>query len=255
MMHDAEQPLAGGNATDDVVRLGDTVRKPWGPTTPAVHDFLRAMAAAGVDVPEPLGRDGRGRQILEYVPGVLALHSPPLAPADLVRVGALVRSIHEASVGFSPSTPPAWDPLIPAPGASAELLCHGDLAPWNLVIGERWVFIDWDGAGPSTRLWDLAYAAQSFTLNDPDVAPEAAAELLVAFLDGYGADDALRAQLPRTMAERAEAMLGLLRTSHENGREPWGSMYLSGHGAHWQAVADYVARHQAVWTQALTGTA
>src|SRR5699024_8284476 len=107
---------------------------PWGPTTPAVHEFLRALAAAGVDVPEPLGRDDRGRQILEYVPGVIALHSPPLTPADLVRVGALVRSIHEASVGFSPSTPPAWDPLIPAPGASAELLCHGDLAPWNLVI-------------------------------------------------------------------------------------------------------------------------
>lgn len=255
MTHETEQPLAGGNATDAVVRLGNTVRKPWGPTTAAVHEFLRAMDAAGVDVPEPLGRDAQGRQILEYVPGVIALHSPPLGSADLQRIGALVRSIHDASVGFSPSTPPAWDPLLPAPGTEADLLCHGDLAPWNLVLGERWVFIDWDGAGPSTRLWDLAYSAQSFTLNDPGVAPGSAAERLAAFLAGYGADEALRELLPQAMAARTAAMLTLLRTAHESGREPWGSMYVSGHGAHWRAVTDYVARHEAVWTRALAGSA
>jgi hypothetical protein len=27
---------------------------------------------------------------------------------------------------------------------------------------DRWVFIDWDGAGPGSRLWDLAYAAHGF---------------------------------------------------------------------------------------------
>ncbi|WP_407645311.1 phosphotransferase [Brevibacterium pigmentatum] len=32
---------------------------------------------------------------------------------------------------------------------------HGDLTPWNLLLGERWVFIDWDSAAASARLWDL----------------------------------------------------------------------------------------------------
>src|SRR5699024_4681653 len=51
-----EHPLSGGNTTEGVVRLGDTVRKPWEPTTPAVHELMRTVAAAGIDVPEPRDR-------------------------------------------------------------------------------------------------------------------------------------------------------------------------------------------------------
>ena len=32
-----EQPLTGGNVAAGVVRVGDTVRRPSGPWTPAVH--------------------------------------------------------------------------------------------------------------------------------------------------------------------------------------------------------------------------
>lgn len=246
-----EQPLAGGNAAAGVVRIGDTVRKPWGPTTPAVHELMRAVAAAGVDVPEPLGRDEQGRQILEFVPGPLAMDSPPLTLDELAQVGALVRVIHDACEGFSPTLPVAWDPLLPAPDGAEDLVCHGDLTPWNLILGERWVFIDWDGAAPSTRLWDLAYSAQAFTLNDADADSEGAAARLAAFADGYDADDALRTQLPRAMAQRTEAMHALLETSHRSGREPWGTMFLEGHGAHWRRTADHVARHEAEWRRAL----
>lgn len=38
-----------------------------------------------------------------------------------------------------------------------------------------------DTAAPSTRLWDLAYAAQAFTLSDTNQAPEEAAQNLTAF--------------------------------------------------------------------------
>ncbi|MGO2053105.1 hypothetical protein ACT3UD_07425 [Glutamicibacter sp. 287] len=34
--------------------------------------------------------------------------------------------------------------------------------PRGIWPGERWVFIDWDASEPSTRLGDLAYAAQAF---------------------------------------------------------------------------------------------
>lgn len=254
MTEHCEQPLEGGNATDGVVRLGDTVRKPWGPTTLAVHELMRTVAAAGVDVPEPLGRDERGRQILEFVPGPLALRCPPLSLAELGRVGRLIRAIHDACEGFIPSAPAPWEPLLPAPGGEADLVCHGDLTPWNLLLGERWVFIDWDEASPSTRLWDLAYSAQAFTLNDASADPEESAARLAALVDGYGADAALRARLPRAMVERTEAMHELLRTSHATGREPWGSMFVQGHGEHWRRAADHVATHEALWARVLNGS-
>ena len=34
---DVEEPLRGGNVSARVVRVGDTVRRPAGPHTPAVH--------------------------------------------------------------------------------------------------------------------------------------------------------------------------------------------------------------------------
>ena len=60
--------LTGGNVAAAVVRIGDTVRKPWTRATPSVHAFLGHVAGLPF-VPKVLGRDASGRQILEYVPG------------------------------------------------------------------------------------------------------------------------------------------------------------------------------------------
>jgi tRNA A-37 threonylcarbamoyl transferase component Bud32 len=243
-----EEPLSGGNASASVVRIGDTVRKPWLPTTERVVAYMLALRDRGIDVPEPHGRDGADRLVLDYVPGELAKDREPLDAQLLRRIGALVRSIHDASMGLP--VPDSWDVLIPAPGA--DLLCHNDLAAWNLIIeGDRLVFIDWDGAGPSTRLWDLAYPAISFGRLFPTDEPALAAERLAAFLDGYDADSALRTALPATMARRARAMYDLLRRSHATGDEPWASMFLEGHGNHWKETADYVAQHAEVWQRAI----
>lgn len=245
-----EEQLASGNAGGIVVRIGATVRKRWTASTPAVHAFMDAVRARGVDLPRPLGRDERGRQVLEFVPGPLALTAPRLTRPELARVGALVRSIHDASRDLVLPGDPVWETVIPAPGSA--LICHQDLAPWNLVLGERWVFIDWDGAGPSTRLWDLAYSAQAFTLNHPDRPVEDSAMDLAAFADGYGASAQLRRDLPEAMIERTTAMRELLRSAHESGREPWATMEVQGHGAHWSAVVDHVRRHRGIWERALS---
>nr|WP_201470001.1 phosphotransferase [Microbacterium hydrocarbonoxydans] len=247
---DHEQELPGGNASGTVVRAGDTVRKLWTPATRDVHAFMAHVRDRGVDAPSPLGRDAMGRQIVEYVPGRLAIDAPRLTHDEFRRVGALIRKIHDASETFFRFADARWETAIPAPGA--ELVCHNDLAPWNLVIGERWVFIDWDAAAPSTRLWDLAYAAQAFTLSDVDAPVARAADDLRALVDGYGADVELREQLPSAMHRRAEAMLELLTTAHTERREPWASMFSAGHGSHWTGVVDHVHAHRGLWLDALT---
>lgn len=239
--------LAGGNATDGVVRVGSTVRKPWTAATPSVLAYMRAMRDAGVDVPVVYEQDAQGRQVTEFVPGCLAMESPPLSLPELSRVGRLVRAIHDASAAYVPDSDSTWTTPIPAP--RADLICHNDLAPWNLLIGDRWVFIDWDAAAPSTRLWDLAYAAQAFTLNDASADPLEAAQALASFIDGYNADDELRAGLPVTMWQRTTAMYELLKNSQVTGSEPWGTMYTTGHGDHWNTVTQFVRNNESLWAK------
>ncbi|MFF1539451.1 phosphotransferase [Microbacterium sp. NPDC058269] len=246
-----EEVLVGGNASGAVVRIGDTVRKPWSDATPSVSGFVAALRAEGVNAPEPRGRDAQGRQVVEFVPGELAIAGAPLTASELRRVGSMIREIHDASARYVPEAGAVWRTAIPAP--AAELVCHNDLAPWNLITGDRWVFIDWDAAAPSTRLWDLAYAAQAFALSDGERAPEHAAVDLAALVDGYGADGPMRRDLPRAMEERTAAMLALLEGAHATGDEPWASMYASGHGDHWAKALRYVREHRAVWVRSLDG--
>ena len=243
------EKLEGGNASESVVRIGDTVRKPWQENSATVQKYLKALQAAGVDVPEPLGKDQDERHVIEYVDGKSAMDQLPLGQNDLLRIGRLIRQIHDASEGFGLPDTTGWNLLLPAD--NANLMCHNDLAPWNLIMGERWVFIDWDAAGPSTRLWDLAYAAQSFgMLFEGQPVPEAAARLR-AVIDGYEADEVLREALPEALGQRTAAMYELLKSSHETGFQPWAEMYVSGHGDHWRGAADYVLRNKDAWKQAL----
>jgi hypothetical protein len=249
-MDDASEKLAGGHASGAVLRVGATIRKPWTANTPTVHAYLTFLRAHGVDVPEPQGRDELGRQILEYVPGDNALVRGPLDLASLQRVGGLIRRIHDVSELFDVAGLDATSMLLPA--SDPDLMCHNDLAPWNLIVGEeRWVFIDWDGAGPSTRLWDLAYSAQSFGGLVAGEPVESAAARLRAFVDGYGADAALRFELPNAMVARTAAMYELLERSHSDGFEPWATMYATGHGDFWRAASDYVATHVSAWESAV----
>lgn len=247
----AEVPLEGGNASGGTaVRIDATVRKPWLRSTNSVARYMSWVRAGGIDVPQCNGRDSHGRQVLEFVPGALAMDAGPLPHDALQRVGAMVRHIHQVSSSYADNGA-TWDVLIPPPGA-ADLVCHNDLAPWNLIIGdERWVFIDWDGAGPSTRLWDLAYAAQSFAVMDAAQPVHTAARRLRSFVDGYGADAELRAALPAAIVERTRAMHNLLCDSHASGREPWATMFEEGHGDFWSSTAHYVEININAWQIAL----
>jgi hypothetical protein len=247
-----EEPLLGGNVSPGIVKVGDTVRKPETPATPAIEAYLRHLATAGFDAaPRTFGRDDRGRLVLEFVPGSTAMEQPPLALPELRRLGALVRRLHDASAGFVPPPGARWQAHIPADGA--DLICHHDLAPWNLVRdGDRWVFIDWDAAAPGTRLWDLAYVAQTFAPLQAGGDPAADAPRLRAVVDGYDLDADARRRLPAVLAARTRAMYDLLRRAARTGEQPWHRLWHTGHGEYWGHAADYVDAHRPTWTAALS---
>jgi len=246
-----EQPLAGGNVADGVVRVGDTVRKPATAATPAVHALLQHLSAVGFDgSPRSLGQDERGRHVLEFVPGEPVHGGPPITPAELLRIGRLIRDLHDAVQDFRPPPDADWQVFLPAD--REELICHHDLAPWNLIrSGSRLVVIDWDGAGPGTRLWDLGYAAHGFVPLGPGGDPAVDGARFRALIDGYGLDVDQRRQLPALTEAHTRAMFDLLRTGAETGRQPWARLWSEGHGDHWGPAADYIGSHLDHWTRAL----
>jgi Ser/Thr protein kinase RdoA (MazF antagonist) len=249
-MSDQEERLFGGNVADAVVRVGETVRKPVTEATNSVEAFLEHLFEVGFrGAPRTLGRDGNGRHVLEYVPG--ATQEPfSYTSEELGRVGQLIREFHTAAKSFVPPDGAQWCVVI-RPDAE-ELICHHDLAPWNLVRGgERWVFIDWDGSGPGSALWDVAYAAQSFVplIHGGDRAADASR--LRCFVDGYALDRSQRKQLPQMMVLRTRAMFDLVESGARTGKEPWARLHAEGHGLHWRQAAEYIERHLGIWRDAL----
>jgi len=238
-----EIPLAGGNASSFVARSGDTVRKPWTISTPSVQRLLGVLRAEIGDlVPEPRGRDDQGRQVLEFVPGVETTSELPIAEAEAERTGASIRDLHEAAACFQRLDTDVWTAAMRRPGD--EIIGHCDLAPWNLIRSrDRWAFIDWDGAGPTTKVADLAYASRSFAQLDADHELDESIPLLRAILAGYGASPEDRHRILPAMIERADAMRDLLIGSVTTGVQPWASMAVSGHGDFWSAAVDHLRRH------------
>ncbi|MWB97852.1 phosphotransferase [Agromyces seonyuensis] len=192
-MTDADEtPLSGGNS-GDVVRVSDTVRRTAALWTPSVHALLDAYGRVGIEgVPRPLGTDEDGREVLAFLPGALAEAAPDAwAPAVLDDLGALLGRLHEASVGLA-GHPGPWRLAAHEP---AEVVCHNDVAPYNVLLGADGRFaglIDFDAASPGPRAWDLAYAVYRFApfVEDaPPAAPTDPAERRARgqrLLDAYG---------------------------------------------------------------------
>src|ERR1700733_6676671 len=132
-MSDLEELLYGGNVAYSVVRVGETVRKPATAATGSVEALLKHLHRVGfTGAPRTLGRDEKGRHVLEYVPG--ATQQPfAYTSEELGRVGRLIREFHKAAKSFVPPEGAEWKVVI-RPDAE-ELICHHDLAPWNLVRG------------------------------------------------------------------------------------------------------------------------
>ena len=67
-----EVPVSGGRMTSGMVRRGDRLLRPMGPWSPAVHEYLRHLEAAGFDgAPRLLGIEG-DREVLTFIDGDVA---------------------------------------------------------------------------------------------------------------------------------------------------------------------------------------
>jgi Ser/Thr protein kinase RdoA (MazF antagonist) len=76
----------------------------------------------------------------------------------------MLRMFHDAQYGFQPSPSAVWRSFGPPP-PDTEVICHHDAAPHNVIWRPdgTLALIDFDLASPGARIYDVAYAAWTWT--------------------------------------------------------------------------------------------
>jgi hypothetical protein len=248
---EAEIPLAGGDVTEGVVRVGDTVRRPHAPWSATVAAYLRHLESVGFDgAPRFHGVDAEGRDVLDFVPGDVP--SLPLVEAwaatepVLLEVAKLLRSLHEASASFVPPPDARWfgDDLeveLPAelpPEPPPDIVSHFDVTPQNVVFrhGLPVALIDFDLTRPGSRLRDVVNTAMWWVPlfpeadRDPALAACDVLARLAAFVDAYGLGDDDRAAFVDVAVHGATRSWYRMRANAEARGGGWARMWTEGVG-------------------------
>lgn len=249
-----EKALSGGNTHEEVVRVDDTVRRPTGPWTPGVHALLVHLRQRGFDgAPRVHGVDEQGREVLDYVEGevVYPEHVHWLASdAALAEVASVIRRFHDAASSFTESRTYVWSDRGSDPAGPDEILCHNDLAPWNLVRSSegRWVFIDWDLAAPGRRSWDLAWALLSFVplLPDSNLDDVRTRHRIAVFRSSYGVGE-FPDDVVSVAVERCRRETDLIHRLGATGEMPYARLLAEGHGGIWSAAATHISSRASHW--------
>jgi len=219
-----------------VVRVGDTVRRPLRPTSPATHALLDHLAAVGFPgAPRFLGVDDLGREVLSYLPGTAVTTPYPaeaLTDEALVSVAHLLRAYHRAVASFDPA-PHTWPASPPVPFAGG-LVSHNDPNLDNVVFrdGRAVALIDFDLASPGSRVWDVACAARLWAplRPDPDIHDGRRGRSLARFrlfADAYGLDGGEREAVVHAVVRNHDWCYDVVGTAAANGHAAF-SEYLVG---------------------------
>jgi hypothetical protein len=239
-----EDPLWGGTANKGlVVRVGHTVRRPLRATSASTHALLQHLTDVGFDgAPRFLGIDDKGREVLSYVRGEAITPPYPtwaLTDEALGSVANLLRAYHDAAATFD-AAGHAWPRPVPAPFC-AGVVSHNDPNLDNIVFrdGRAVALIDFDLAGPGSRVWDVAAAARLWAplRHDEDIADARRGRTLSRlrhFIDAYGLDAAGRAVIPHAVLDNHDWCYDVVRHGVESGH--------AGFTAYWHEAAERAHR-------------
>ena len=256
-----------------VVRVGDTVRRPTGPWTPAVHALLTYLHESGYGfAPRPLGIDEAGREILTYIEGDTEM--TPVARRvqfdALPEAARRLRQLHDLTAAFVPPDGATWRdedhgnlPGLkrPAFDDGPEVICHGDWGTHNAVFrdGRLVGMFDWDFARPEHRLYDIGWFALWWCpIGPPDVpdlptpgrpAPVDQPARLRQLCDAYGLQD--RGEVLGAVRNRLETFIEWLETGAAAGDPLRKARMDAGEGARHRRSLEYLNDARAEFAAAL----
>jgi hypothetical protein len=248
---EVEIPLGGGDVTEGVVRIGDTVRRPRGAWSESVATYLRHLESVGFDgAPRHLGVDEQGRDILDFVVGEVpsqpVVESWAASEDALAGVARLLWGLHDASTGFVPAPEAVWfgqdlhiemPPDLP-PEEPADIVSHFDVTPQNVVFreGAPIALIDFDLARPGSRLRDISNTAMYWVPlmppedRDPALVGGNTPARLRTFLDAYGLEPSDRSKLVELLIVGATRSWYRMKANAEHRGGGWARMWSEGVG-------------------------
>jgi Phosphotransferase enzyme family len=248
-----EQRLHGGfTNAGRVIRVQDSVRRPWRATSPATKALLDHLERVGfAGAPRFLGVDDRGREMLSYIPGDAAVEpyqAWALTDEALISVAELLRRYHDAVTSFD-AAGYAWPASIPVQFRGG-IVSHNDPNLDNVIFagGRAVALIDFDLASPGSAVWDVACAARLWApLRDEQDVPEPVrGRTLVrlrTFADAYGLPKRDRARVVDAMVHAHDWCYGVVRAAVAGGHEPFGKMWHAGGERRAARTRRWIASH------------
>lgn len=223
-------------------------------------DRLRAAGVAGV--PAWRGVDDQGRDIFDYLPGEVGNYPLPQQvrrDSAVITAARLLRGVHDASVPLAERADLPWQQ---PPMEQAEVVCHGDFAPYNCVFrdGDAVGVIDFDCARPGPRRWDLAYALYRFApLTAPGNTdgfgdPTEQARRARLFLDSYGCTREERHCALETVVPRLEALIAFMSVAARDGDRDFARHIEEGHADLYRNDIAYITDQLPQWLTPIAGT-
>jgi hypothetical protein len=251
-----EVPLLGGDVTEGIVRVGDTVRRPATDVSGAIRKLLAAVRTAGFEgAPEFLGVDDQQRDVLTFVAGEVADRPWPEWMRDNDRIASVARLVRRYDDAAATIGVPEWSsPMVrPSPTAAPEsispppqFIAHLDITPENVVFrdGKAFALIDFDLARPASRvdeivnllLWWAPWMPSAD--RDPVVREVDAFQRTRVLLDAYGLDASDRALLVDVAKNMSHRSWHLMKHRAETIGGGWARMWNDG-------VGDVILRRQA----------
>jgi hypothetical protein len=247
--------LPGGTANfGRVIRVGDTVHRPRGAYTPAVHALLRHLEGTGfTGAPRVLSADpatSSETEVLGFIEGAAASEPlPEWASGDdvLVSVGLLLGDYHRRAASFDGSVG-LWQRPVPARWRG-DLVTHNDVNPANVIFRDQRAvaLIDFDLAAPGTPAWELAVTACFWVplRDDADLAEAHRSrrrERYDLLLDAYGASSALRREVFDALVSANQWIAGIIKDAARSGHPAFGRVWERKRQIHTRAGA-WLATH------------
>jgi aminoglycoside phosphotransferase (APT) family kinase protein len=161
---------------------------------------------------------------------------PAWAQTDdaLASTAALLRRFHDSTVGFVAPEEATWSEELADLGGAAEVICHNDVCPENVVFrdGLAVALLDFEFAAPGRRAFDVAAMARMCVPieMEADAARTGRGGLdpvarLAVVADAYGLDHDQRTELVGALAAQIDTAGEFVRRRVERGEPAFIEMW------------------------------